>query len=118
VISFVVNLGVTIGLHEGIGTRPELAYGVALITVFLMNFIFFRYYVFVQEHPSPIGQQFLIYAGSAIGFRLMEYASFFIIHSLFGLYYVTTVILVQGVAFIVKFFFYGKVFHGRSANST
>lgn len=113
--SFIVNLGLTIGLHEGMGVRPEVAYGVALASVFFMNFIFFRYYVFAQEQPAPIGQQFAAYTGSAISFRLAEYGSFILIHSLIGLHYVATVIVVQGVAFVIKFFFYGKLFQAHKA---
>lgn len=111
--SFIVNLGLTIGLHEGLGVKPEMAYAIALITVFFMNFIFFRYYVFVQETPAPVGRQFAAYTGSAIGFRLAEYAGFVIIHSLLGLHYIATVILVQGIAFVIKFFFYGKLFQSH-----
>ena len=114
--SFIVNLGLTVGLHEGLGVKAELAYGVALVTVFFMNFVFFRYYVFIQEKPAPIGQQFAAYTGSALAFRLAEYAGFVIIHSFLGLHYVATVILVQGIAFVIKFFFYGKLFQSHKTN--
>lgn len=114
--SFVVNLGLTIGLHEGFGVATEIAYAVALVAVFLMNFAFFRYYVFVQEEPLPIRAQFVAYTGSAVGFRLSEYAGFLVMHTLLGVHYVIAIVLVQGAAFVAKYFFYGKlVFRGRNA---
>ena len=108
VASLVVNLGLTIGLHEGVGIHPAAAYAVALVTVFLMNFVLFRYYVFVQSEPRPIASQFVVYATSAIGFRLTEYLSFVLLHSILGVHYVVTIFVVQGISFVVKFFFYGN----------
>ena len=107
--SLVVNLGLTIGLHEGFAVDPAVAYAIALVTVFLMNFVFFRYYVFIQSEPLPIGSQFMAYTASAIGFRVVEYLSFVLLHTLLGVHYVVTIILVQGLSFVVKFFFYGRL---------
>ena len=113
--SLVVNLGLTIGLHEGFGIDPAIAYGVALVTVFLMNFVLFRYYVFVQAEPLALVPQFMVYTTSAIGFRLTEYLAFLLLHTLLGVHYVLTIFVVQGISFVVKFFFYGKlVFRARN----
>ena len=114
VASFVVNLGMTVGLHEWLSVDPSVAYAVALLTVFLMNFVFFRYYVFSHPEPLPIRSQFMAYAGSAVGFRLAEYLCFLLVHIVFGVHYVVTIIAVQGASFIAKYFFYGAfVFRGR-----
>ena len=116
VASFVVNLGMTVGLHERLSVDPTVAYAVALLTVFLMNFVFFRYYVFSQPEPLPIRSQFMAYAGSAVGFRLAEYLFFLLIHVVFAVHYVVTIIAVQGASFIAKYFFYGAfVFRGRDS---
>lgn len=114
VASFVVNLGVTAGLHEVLSVRAEIAYATGLLTVFLMNFAFFRYYVFVQQEPLPIRRQFAAYTASAIGFRVSEYLGFLVFHTLLGVHYIITMFIVQGATFVAKFFFYGNlVFRGR-----
>ena len=117
-LSFVVNLGLTIFLHESLGVTTSVAYAVALTTVFFMNFVLFHYYVFSQHEPKPLGQLFATYAASAIGFRLGEYAAFLLIHALVGLQYMLAIILVQGASFVLKYFFYGRVvFRERSRNT-
>lgn len=114
VASFVVNLGVTAGLHEGLSVRPEIAYAAGLLAVFFMNFGFFRYYVFVQQEPMPVRRQFAAYTASAIGFRVSEYLGFLVIHTLLGVHYIVTMFVVQGATFVAKFFFYGHlIFRGR-----
>lgn len=107
-VSLVVNLGLTVGLHEGLGIDPAIAYAVALLTVFLMNFVLFRFYVFVQTEPMPVGTQFMAYTTSAIGFRLTEYAAFLLLHSVLGVHYILTIFVVQGISFVAKFFVYGR----------
>lgn len=114
VASFVVNLAVTAGLHEGLSVRAEAAYAAGLLTVFLMNFGFFRYYVFVQQEPMPIRRQFAAYTASAVGFRVSEYLGFLLVHTILGVHYIVTMFLVQGATFVAKFFFYGQlIFRGR-----
>lgn len=114
VASFIVNLGVTAGLHEVLSVRAEIAYAAGLLTVFLMNFGFFRYYVFVQPEPMPIRRQFAAYTASAIGFRVSEYLGFLVLHTMLGVHYIITMFVVQGATFVMKFFFYGRlVFRGR-----
>lgn len=115
VASFVVNLGVTAGLHEVLSVRAEIAYAAGLLTVFFMNFGFFRYYVFVQPEPMPIRRQFAAYTASAIGFRVSEYVGFLVLHTMLGVHYIITMFVVQGATFVMKFFFYGRlVFRGRN----
>ena len=113
VASFVVNLGLTVVLHEVFGVRNTIAYAVALTTVFFMNFAFFRYYVFVQDDPRSLGALFATYTASAIGFRLVEYASFVLFHTVAGVQYVVAIVLVQGTSFVAKYFYYGRVFRSR-----
>ena len=115
VASFVVNLGMTVFLHEFMGAEPATAYAVALFTVFLMNFVFFRYYVFVQPEPMPWRTQFATYAASAVGIRLLEYLTFLLVHMVGGIQYVIAIVMIQGVSFVAKYFFYGRlVFRGKT----
>jgi putative flippase GtrA len=107
-MSFVINLGLTALLHEVFGVAEEAAYAVALITVFLTNFVMFRYYVYGRT-VGAAHRQLLAYTLSAIGFRGGEYLSFLLVHTVLGVYYLAAIILVQSVSAITKFFYYRAV---------
>ncbi len=108
-LSFVVNLGVTIVLHEVCGAPEEMAFAIALITVFFMNFFAMRHYIYSGTKGS-LGQQFVVYAGSALGFRGLEYVAFIVVHSWLGLDYRVTVIGIIATAAVIKFLYYRLVF--------
>lgn len=108
VLSMVVNFGLTIALHELARWPEELAYAVALVTVLLMNFVLLRSYVFSARHIEP-GRQLALFALSTAGFRLSEYLAFLLLHTWLGMYYVLAMFLVQGTAFVTKFFYYGRL---------
>ncbi|MEM6855611.1 MAG: GtrA family protein [Planctomycetota bacterium] len=105
-LSFVVNLGLTALLHEAFGVREATAYAVALVTVFVMNFLLFRYYVFDGRTEQP-GQQLATFAGTSVAFRVSEWFVFRLLHEKLGVYYLLAIILVQGTTFVIKYFVYG-----------
>ncbi len=105
--SFIVNIGVTFFCHEYIGLHEELSYAIALVTVLVTNFLGLRYAVFKAQKSKP-GRQFLYFVLSSIGFRVVEYIIFIIIHSWLGLYYLLAIVLISIVFTVLKFFFYGS----------
>lgn len=107
-LSFVTNLGLTVFLTEVITFPEEVSYAIALVTVFVMNFLFMRYYIYVSREGSA-KRQFMMYTLSAIGFRGLEYISFLMIHTWFGVQYALAIIEIQVCSSIVKFFYYKVV---------
>lgn len=104
-LSFVTNVGMTILLTEVLTLSEEVSFAIALITVFIMNFLFMRYYIYVSREGSA-KRQFMMYMLSAIGFRGLEYISFLMIHTWLDVQYVVAIIEIQGCSSLVKFFYY------------
>ena len=113
VLSFVLNLGLTVLLHEVFFINAEAAYAVALFSVFVMNFIAMRRYIFAAD-KQPVSRQFLAYSASAVGFRLTEYIVFIASHTLLGLDYRLLIISISSMATIAKFFYYRLLFSSRA----
>ena len=107
-LSFAVNLGLTVGLHEFYGFPEEASYAVALAAVFGMNFLISRHIVFRAASGSP-GRQGLLFFLTSIGFRAIEYLLFLLVHSVLGVWYVAAVICIAAPMTLVKFVFHGKV---------
>ena len=107
-LSFVINLGLTVFLTEVIIFPEEASYAVALVTVFLMNFFFMRYFIYVSREGSA-KRQFMFYMLSAMGFRGLEYISFLMIHTWLSVQYALAIIEIQVCSAIVKFFYYKVV---------
>ncbi len=112
-ISFVLNLGLTIVLHEVIGWAEEAAYATSLGVVLVVNFILCRTFVF-NAAAGSLRRQALGYLGGTIIFRSLEYVCFLGIHSGFDVDYRLTVIAVSVVAMVVKFFVYRVLFNGKA----
>lgn len=113
-LSFVVNLGLTALLHEAFDVHEATAYAVALVTVFVMNFLLFRYYVFDGRTNKP-GKQLATFAGTSVIFRVSEWFAFRLLLEKFGVYYLFAIILVQGTTFVIKYFVYGGWLFKRKA---
>ena len=116
-LSFVVNVGLTIVLHEVCVLPEELAYAVALVVVFLMNFFAMRHYIY-NGTRGTVGRQFAVYTGSAIGFRLSEYVVFLVLHTWLLGDYRMVVIGIATVAASAKFLYYRFVFEGQRGLET
>lgn len=112
-VSFVVNLGLTHGLHEVLGASAELAFLISLATVMVMNFLACRYFIFDAREGDFRGQavRFLM---SALLFRGVEYLAFLVIHTWLGVHYLLAIAGVLGASFVTKFLFFGRfVFRSR-----
>lgn len=115
-LSFAVNLGLTIVLHEVLRVPEEAAVACALVVVFLMNFVAMRSYIY-RASRGALWRQFLAYSGSALLFRLVEYGAFLAGHTWLRWDYRLVVFLVTLVAAVVKFLYYRVLFERRSQHS-
>ena len=116
VLSLFVNVGLTISLHELCYLPEELAFAMALVVVFTMNFFLLRYYVY-DGIGRQAERQFIIYAGSALAFRGTEYVAFLVLHSWLRLDYRLAVVGIAVGSACAKFFYYRFVFEVHSHES-
>lgn len=112
VITFALSFGLTILLHEVAGAPEELAYAVALATVFCTSFAFLRWYIYGRR-TGPIVPQFFWYGLSALGFRGSEYLAFLVLHTWLDTPYILAMLVIQGASFVAKFLYYGAVVFRR-----
>ena len=113
--SFVVNFGVTIALHDGLGWPAEAAFGAALATVFVTNFLISRYFVFADYRASGdrAGRQLGLFALTSLLFRGTEWASFAVLHDALHLHYTAVMFGVLSVSAASKFLVYRFVVFAR-----
>lgn len=107
-LSFAVNLGLTVFLHEVVRAPAEAAYAAALVVVFVMNFMISRHMVFRAASGDPV-RQGVVFLVSALSFRGVEYLLFLLLHTVLGVWYVAAVIGISVPMTLVKFVFHGKV---------
>lgn len=108
-IGFALNIGITVGLHEGLGAPEELAFGVALAVVFIFSFFTSRYLIFKGASEGDPAKQLVKFAVSNAGFRVAEYVGFLVFHTVLGIPYVVAIVAVLAVSFLTKFFTYSTV---------
>jgi putative flippase GtrA len=113
-LSFVVNLGLTVGLHELLAVPERWSFVIALVTVFTMNFLLLRHFVYDGQQGSIAGQ-LAGYTASAGAFRLLEYLAFLVLLGWLDADYRLVVVGVLAVSAILKFLTYRFLFEGRRA---
>lgn len=116
VVSFGLNVGITVGLHELMGVRESVAFAVALAVVFVVNFLSLRYFVY-RAADGHGGKQLTMFAVSTLVFRGGEWVAFYVIHDVFAAPPYPTLIGVLFASFVVKYFYYGFVFRSRAATA-
>lgn len=112
-LSFAGNLGLTAGLHRGLGLPADAAFAVALTAVFAANFVGMRTFV----HPGQsggAGRQLALFLACSAGFRGLEYGSFLALRSAFGIPYGAAIVATLGASFLVKHVSYKAVFRTRA----
>ena len=115
--SFLLNLGLTILLHEVFRLPTELAYAIALLNALVTNFLMMRWYVF-SNSGQPLVRQASGFVAASMLFRGLEYLAFLLLHTILGVAYILAIVFVMGVAFVAKFFFYRQcVFGARDVRS-
>jgi putative flippase GtrA len=110
--SFSLNLGVTAVLHELFGVPPEACFAVALVTVFCVNFMAMRWWVF-RGSPRPWLAQLVGYGLSSLFFRGGEYLGYLLLYRLAGIPYLVAALVVLSVSFGLKYFVYGSWLFAR-----
>lgn len=113
-VSFVTNVGLTVLLKERVGLIPEAALAIAMVVVFCINFLAYRYFVF-DGRSQAFGRQLLLFALASGGFRGTEYVAFVIGHRLLGIHYVVALVGILTVSLMAKFVFYQRVIFGGPA---
>jgi len=117
IFSVLVNICVTTILHEALGVPEEHAYLIGLATVLVMNFLACRYVIF-SDSKGDIRRQAVGFLISSMAFRGAEYGCFLVLHSLMGVHYIIGIVAISGVSFLAKFFFFGRVVFGTSADES
>ena len=105
--SFAVNLGTSVLLHEGFGVDENAAVAVAYATTFCANFVVQRWLIFDARHHHA-GRQAAAFAATSVAFRVAEYGLFLLLHEGLGVFYLLAQILVAGLGFFGKYFFYRR----------
>lgn len=111
-VSVLISYGFTMVMHEWCGVEERLAFLIALVTVFCMNFVLMRYYVYTGRHAG-IRRQFVTYAFTSAGFRAAEYVAYLLLLGLVAMDYRLAIPLVLGMSTLVKFVVYHRVFQSR-----
>jgi putative flippase GtrA len=107
-VGFCLNLAITAFVHEVLTASEEVAFAVALITVFTFHFISGRYVIYGAAGGDP-KRQLVRYALASGAFRGAEYVGFLALHTVAGFAYPVAIVAVLGTSFIAKFFIYGRV---------
>jgi putative flippase GtrA len=106
-LGFVLNPGITALLHE-VGQVPvNIAYAVALCTVFVVNFLLLRYIIYGKTTGSPHGQ-LAGFAASTLAFRIGEYILFLTLSAFIKVHYIVLIIGISVVFTVLKYLFYGS----------
>jgi putative flippase GtrA len=111
-ISFTLNIGTTATLHEGFGVAPEIAFAIALVLVFTINFIGLRWWVFAGTDRS-LGSQFLGFGVSSLCFRSLEYGGYWVLLRVLAVPYLVAAVATIGVSFVVKYVVYDSWLFSR-----
>jgi len=115
-LSFLVNMGVTIGLVEIAGRPPRTAFAVGLVVVYLLNFCACRWGIFGSQQGPVVGQ-FVTFSLLSLGFRGLEYALFALMLGALHLPYPVVAALVLAGSFLIKFSTYDRlVFRQRTSS--
>jgi putative flippase GtrA len=111
-VSFLINFGLTLALHEWGQLPEEGAFAVALAVVLILNFVCMRWYIY-EGQSGTILQQFGLYLCSAWAFRAAEYGAFLVWHTWWGSDYRVAVVGIMIISAGVKFFYNRLLFEWR-----
>lgn len=99
--AFCLNLAITTSLHELLGLPADLAFAIALVTLFFVNFFGFRRFVYrsTGHARGQIGRYFI----AVLCFRLAEYGGFLLLYQHIGIDYLPTAMAVLAISAGAKF---------------
>lgn len=104
VLSFGLNIFITILLHEILHVHVRIAYACGLSTIILINFYFSRRIIF--QSATNVWRQLIIFITSSFMFRSLEYGAFLFQESTINIEYIIAILLIHGTSFFIKFFYY------------
>lgn len=78
-VALVMKLGNTWLLRDVFGVHEDIAYGISLFLIFVLNFLLYRYYVYRNLHMSW-HEQFAKFGASTLTFVAVDYTAFRILH--------------------------------------
>jgi putative flippase GtrA len=100
--SYVLVIGTTAVLHEGLHFPPSSAYAVGLVLAFGFNFFFNRHIVF-ESHESKGGPQALRFLATSGLFRFAEWLAFGLLSTWVTVHYVLVATTVQLMSLLLKY---------------
>ena len=104
--TFATNISLTAFLHQGLGLSAEVAFALSLGTVLIISFFACRYWIFKTGSERDPRHQALLFFLSTLAFRGAEYLGFLLLHTVFGIHYLTAVAAILITTFFAKFFYY------------
>jgi putative flippase GtrA len=110
--SFAMVFGLTTFLVQVMHVGEKLAFLIPLSILFVTNFFVCRYFVYRNTHDSIV-HQFLRYSASSIGFRVLEYVTYWLLLDFLQLWYVTVMLVVMPTSFVMKFLFFKVTVFGH-----
>ncbi|MFM8218545.1 MAG: GtrA family protein, partial [Planctomycetaceae bacterium] len=107
--SFCLTFGITLFVREVLGQSEQRAFGSAITSALVINFLFLRYFIYGRSR-APLLPQLGIYLVSASVFRLGEFLLFEACLRLIELDYRVSTIVVLASSTVLKFLYYRIVF--------
>ena len=105
VVSFGMNLGLTVVFTEYVGFPAPASFAIALAFVLVGNFLAVRYFIYEIDH-LPLGTQAVRFGLLTAAFRLAEWSLFTAIHSLGALDYRLLLVIILASSSLTKFVTY------------
>ncbi len=100
--SYLLVIGVTVGLREGLGWQPRFAYLGALVAAWVFNFFYNRQVVFPRNGRSVPGQA-LRFILTSSAFRVLEWTAFNLLAMWSDTHYVLLVTAIQATSLLIKY---------------
>ena len=116
-LSFFLNIGLTVLFHEVFNFSEKISFSIALLIVFIVNFITVRTIVFNDNGAAR--RQFLLFFITSVISRVGEYALFLVIFSVFEINYIISISITLTSSILLKFFIYKNFIfknHHKSKN--
>src|SRR5262249_3955566 len=103
--SFLLNVGTTVFLSEVVRLPSEVSFLIALVIVFVANFLCLRYWVYGGgEQVLGFWNQLGSFLASSLSFRAAEYTAFLVFHTLFRLNYLLVLLTVLVASSVAKYY--------------
>jgi putative flippase GtrA len=110
-ISYAFGVGLSALLREVIGLHEEVAVGLTLVVLFVLNFWLARRFVF--RATGHKGKQFVRFVSTSLAMRGAEYVVFLTLLRVLHHHYLLALTIAMGFSGLAKFLLYRTVVFGR-----